>query len=221
MGSNRNQEVEIKLRVTDIPALRRRLNQLRAQIVSPRTHEYNTLYDTPKGGLARRGQLIRIRIERAPSESGRNAHLRSSKAILTYKGPSQSARSSQPTIDKPTRRGRYKVRKEVEVAISNGEQMRQILTALGLRPLFCYEKFRTTYTLPGIRNLKIDLDETPIGTFLELEGAPPDIDRVAKRLGYSRSDYITRTYGALYIADSLRLARKPTDMLFRATRKLR
>jgi adenylate cyclase class 2 len=221
MGSNRNQEVEIKLRVTHVSAIRRRLKQIRARIVSPRTYEYNTLYDTPKGGLARRGQLIRIRIERAPSASGRNARLRATKAILTYKGPSQPAGSSRRTIDKPSGKGRYKVREEVEVAISDGEQMRRILSALGLRPLFRYEKFRTTYTLPGIRKLKIDLDETPIGTFLELEGAPSDIDRVAKRLGYSRSDYVTPTYGALYIADSLRLGRKPTDMLFRATKKLR
>jgi adenylate cyclase class 2 len=219
MGSNSKQEVEIKLRVTDISTLRRRLKQLLARKVYPRTYEYNTLYDTAKKGLARHGQLIRIRIERPASESGRNAHLRSNEAILTYKGPS-SAGSSRHTIDNRRKKGRYKVREEVEVAISDGEQMRRILGALGLRPLFRYEKFRTTYALPRIRNLKIELDETPIGTFLELEGSPSAIDRGAGLLGYSRAEYITRTYGALYVADSRRRGRKPSDMLFRATKKL-
>jgi adenylate cyclase class 2 len=232
LGIHSNQEVEIKLRVTDVSALRHLLKHLRAREICPRTHESNTLYDTPKRDLARRGQLIRIRIERPSSDIGRsgagsawsppgNKDLpRPSKAVLTYKGPSQSTRTVQPATHKPRKNGGYKVREEVEVAISDEEQMRRILSALGLQPLFHYEKVRTTYTLPGVRNLKIDFDETPIGRFLELEGAPSAINRVAALLGYSRSDFITQTYGALYIADCRRHGRKPTDMLFPTTRKL-
>ena len=72
----------------------------------------------------------------------------------------------------------------------------------------------------SIRNLKIELDETPIGAFLELEGSPSSIDRVARLLGYTHSDYITQTYGALYIADSRLHGYKPTNMLFPSTKKL-
>jgi len=59
---------------------------------------------------------------------------------------------------------------------------------------------------------------TPIGTFLELEGTPSSIDRVARLLGYSHSDYITQTYGALYIAHSRLHGYKPTNMLFPPTK---
>ena len=220
-GSSSNQEVEIKLRVADVAALRRCLKRLRARESCPRTYESNTLYDTPKKDLARRSQLIRIRIERPGSHSSRKNRLGAVKSTLTYKGPSQSLRGARTRLGKLKKAGRYKIREEIEVFVADGEQMRLILIALGLRPLFRYEKFRTTYTLPGIRSLKIEFDETPIGAFLELEGAPSAIDRAAKLLGYTRADYITKTYGALYIADCRLRGHKPADMLFMPTKKMR
>ncbi len=87
--------------------------------------------------------------------------------------------------------------------------------------MFHYEKFRTTYALPGVHGLKIDLDETPVGTYLELEGSVAGIDRAACRLGYGRKDYITETYGSLYLAACRRRGQKPGDMLFPPTKKLR
>jgi adenylate cyclase class 2 len=215
-----NQEVEIKLRVADVPALRRRLKQLSAREVSPRTHESNTLYDTARKDLARRGQLLRIRVEQPSPKRNRNDRRLPTRTILTYKGPPQSALHVRPTIGRPKKKSRYKVREEVEVTVCGVEEMRRILHALGLRPTFRYEKFRTTYALPSLRNLKIEFDETPIGTFLELEGAPSAIDRVAGLLGYSHSYYITQTYGALYVADCRLHGRKPADMLFPPTKIL-
>ena len=47
--------------------------------------------------------------------------------------------------------------------------------------------------------LKAELDETPIGDFLELEGERRAIDRSARLLGYGPADYIARSYGALYM----------------------
>jgi adenylate cyclase, class 2 len=200
----KNQEVEIKLQVTDVGALLRRLKQLHARMDVPRTYESNTLYDTPKKNLARKGQLIRIRVEKPSPSSNRSKSGRPATFILTYKGPARSSKAHK----------RFKVREEVEVNVS-GDGIAQILTALGLRPIFRYEKFRTTYTLPGIRNLKIEIDETPIGIFLELEGAPSAIDRAARRLGYAREDYITATYSGLYLAYCRRQGQKPGDLLFR------
>jgi len=52
--------------------------------------------------------------------------------------------------------------------------------------------------------LLIELDETPIGVFLELEGPATAIDRAAKALGFEKRDYILANYMVLYrrIADA-------------------
>src|ERR1039458_1677513 len=99
-GSSSNQEVEIKLRVADVAALRRCLKQLRARETCPRTYESNTLYDTPKKDLARRSQLIQIRIERPSSHGDGKDRLGAINFTLTYKGPSQSLRGARTTLGK-------------------------------------------------------------------------------------------------------------------------
>jgi adenylate cyclase class IV len=205
-------ETEIKLRVLDLPALRRRLKQLKAQQVSPRTHEFNTLYDTSRQDLRRRGQMIRLRVEQPASRPGQGRRASTIAAILTYKGPAHARSNDSPRRLK--KNSRYKVRQEFEVKVTDADHMRRILNALSLKPSFRYEKFRTTYTLRGQRNLKIELDETPIGTFVELEGSRSSIDRVAGLLGYAPSTYITQTYGTLHVAYRRRMGLKPADMLF-------
>jgi adenylate cyclase class 2 len=215
-----HQEIEIKLRVADASAFHFRLKQLRAREIIPRTFESNTLYDTPSRNLIRGDRLIRIRIERPSVHAGKIGSPRIGNAILTYKGPSRSTQNSQTTLRKRKKRSRFKIRDEAEVAVSNPEEMRIILGALGLRPTFRYEKFRTTYKLPGIRALKVEFDETPLGLFLELEGGASAIDRAARLLGYSQEDYVTQSYGALYVAECRHRGEKATNMVFRPTKKL-
>ena len=70
---------------------------------------------------------------------------------------------------------------------------------LGLRPWFRYEKYRSTYALPGIKGVELDFDETPVGDYLELEGHRVSIDRAARRLGFTKADYIVRSYGGLFM----------------------
>ena len=217
-----HQEIEIKLRVRNLDSLRATLKRLRAREITPRLHESDTLFDSPGHDLRRRGRLIRIRTERAAPPPGQPRGTRgatgSSAAILTYKGPSlPSNKRETPT----GLRGRYKIKEEAEVRITNADEMAAILGALGLRPAFRYEKYRTTYALPGVRALKMELDETPVGIFLELEGSPAAIDRTAHLLGYAYKDYLTDSYGALYLAACRRSGHKPGDMLFPATKKLR
>jgi adenylate cyclase class 2 len=84
---------------------------------------------------------------------------------------------------------------------------------VGFRPGFRYEKFRTSFRLPG---LHLDLDETPVGRFLEIEGAPAPIDRIASALGFSPRDYIRSTYAELYAAECRRCGQIPGNMLFHA-----
>lgn len=188
-------EIEVKLSMRDAGAARKKLAKLRAKPLpgeiagkDGRVHELNILFDTPDGGFARHGQLLRVRTETSPS-SGRKAKAR---AVLTYKGPAEAQKT-----------GRYKIRDENEVVVADAGAMRTILEALGLRGWFRYEKFRTTFVLPGAARwaagLHLELDETPIGTFLELEGPPAGIDRAAQELGFSHKDYITKSYLLLHI----------------------
>jgi adenylate cyclase class 2 len=217
-----SREIEIKLRVADISALRLHLKRLRAREVCPRTHESNTLYDDANQSLSARGQLVRIRIEQPASIGSRNIRMGAGNAVITYKGP---VKSPSPVRATQGKRSRYKIREEVEVVLGNKEQdatkMTRILRALGLHPVFQYEKFRTTYVLPGVRDLKIEVDETPVGIFLELEGSEPAIDRAAKLLGFTSGDYVTQSYGALYLTDCRRRGIKPGNMLFPPTKKIR
>ena len=60
----------------------------------------------------------------------------------------------------------------------------------------------------------IELDETPIGTFVELEGPGPAIDRAASELGFAARDFITKNYLVLYLDDCRRRGETPTHMLF-------
>ena len=213
--TNSTREIEIKLLVPDASTLRNRLKQLHAPEVIPRTFESNCLYDTNGKHLARRGQLLRIRIEQPAPKGKRVRPIQNPTAILTFKGPVQKLEDTKK-IPKSAR-SRFKIREELEVNLSRADQMIRILQALGFRPVFRYEKFRTTYTLPGIRNVKIEFDETPVGQFLELEGNMGAIDRASRLLGYSRSEYMTLTYGELYIADCRRRRIRPSNMIFSST----
>lgn len=219
-GPKHREEIEIKLRVPNVAALRSRLKRLRAREITLRTYESNTLYDTPRYDLRRRGQLIRIRTEQPASSFGKRRPKENAAALLTYKGPSSTSSATKPGRNSRTR-SHFKIKDEAEVAVTGADELAGILRALGLHPTFRYEKFRTTYALQGVRDLKIELDETPVGTYLELEGPVAGIDRAAHLLGYTRNDYMTATYGSLYLAACRRRGRKPGDMLFPTTKKLR
>jgi adenylate cyclase, class 2 len=195
-------EVEIKLRVADRAAMLRRLRQLRAS-GGVRAHEMNTLYDTPMGSLAREGKLVRIRVERpapsrgagkAPGKARWKATRPSPAAVLTYKGPAQPG-----AVETGFHGRRYKIREEHELRVDDAEALVRVFEGMGLRPLFRYEKYRTTYRLPGVGGVLVELDETPIGDFLELEGEAAAIDRAAGLLGFRPTDYITKSYGALFV----------------------
>src|ERR1700738_2218572 len=115
-----DREVEIKFRVDDIEALTASLQKAGFRLITPRTHEMNTLYDQPGSKLRRRGALLRLR-EYGP------------KWTLTYK-------------DKGAiRRGRHKSRREIETQVASGEALAWILEAIEFKPTFRYEKFRSEW----------------------------------------------------------------------------
>lgn len=202
-------EREIKLLVEDEKALKKALARMLAKPVGAgdgRVHELNVIFDTPQGGLAKHGQLLRIRKE-TPTEKGRKGG--EPRIVLTFKKPAMAAEGDGHG---------HKVREEIETEVKDGVALRQIFEGLGMSGWFSYEKYRTTLKLPGsakwAKDLVIDLDETPIGTFLELEGPAEAIDRAARELGYARKDYIVKSYLALYLEECRRRGESPKDMVF-------
>jgi adenylate cyclase class 2 len=88
-----------------------------------------------------------------------------------------------------------------------------VFAGLGYQPSFRYEKYRTEYQRAGEPG-HATLDETPIGVFIELEGPPRWIDSTAKLLGFSRADYITLSYFALYSIWCGEHGATPGNMIF-------
>lgn len=196
---NPPRETEIKLAVRDPKALRRRLAELQFRPVLPRRFERNTLFDFANSRLRKSRSLLRLR-----AVDGRT--------ILTFKGAPLPGR-------------RYKIRREIETNVGDGEPLKEIFRRLGLRECFRYEKYRTVYSRRGAsrrtRGPSLTLDETPIGTYVELEGPQRWIGRTARELGYRPRDYITRSYVALFVERCRKRGEQRGDMVFRAAPKSR
>jgi adenylate cyclase class 2 len=205
-----NREIEVKLRISNVEDALHNLRNIGARFES-RVLERNTLFDTPDSALRNSGRLLRIRIEtiaprnpQAPLNPPRTSAV--SRTVLTAKAPAPPKSATAP---------QYKEKFERELVVSNPARWRQIFTDLRLRPSFRYEKFRTTLHIPHL-DLVLDLDETPAGVFLELEGAPRAIDQAARALGFSPSDYYRGTYWDVFASDCRRRGRTPRNMLFRS-----
>jgi adenylate cyclase class 2 len=218
-GKQMAQETEIKLRILNVTAFRQALRRLGGRSVSGgtgRVHEWNVLFDTPEGELAKRGELLRIRTETQRRSASKRAKPTGKRALLTFKCPARAEKAPKSVPWKPER---HKVREEIELEIADAAALAKIFDGLGMRGEFRYEKFRTTFRLAGqqrwAKGLLIELDETPIGTFVELEGPPQAIDRAARELGFAERDYIVTNYLRLYQEDCRRKGEKPGDMVFR------
>lgn len=176
-----NLETEIKLRVAGPEAARQAVARLGASPVRPRHFEVNLLWDDAGGSLQSQGQVLRVR----ETDAG---------GVLTFKGVRRQVDG-------------VKAREEIETGVAEPARLTQILQALGFRPLFRYEKYRTTYRWLDV---ELVIDETPIGTFLEIEGPVGSIHAATEALGFSRADAITDSYPALFFA-----AGGQGDMVFR------
>ena len=179
-------ETEIKLRVGHVPTVTERLSAAGFVVSRDRVFEANTIYDTPAGEIRAGGCLLRLR------EAGQAS-------VITYKGPA--------------REGKHKSREELETTIGSGPIAKLIFERLGFVAGFRYEKFRTEFGRPGEPGV-VTLDETPVGWFIELEGDGPWIDRTAAELGFSEDDYVTQSYGALYLQHCESEGVEPANMVF-------
>lgn len=179
------QEVEVKLRVENLSALGLRLQQSGFRLVTPRTHEMNTLYDFADGRLRARGEVLRIRRY-------------GDKWTITHKSKSTA--------------GKHKSRAETETQVGNGEALAHIFHSLGLEPSFRYEKYRAEWSDDEGH---VVLDETPIGDLAELEGPPEWIDRTAARLGIQVSEYITLSYAQMFYEWRRKTGSKAAEMTWK------
>lgn len=179
-------ETEIKLRIASPAAIVPRLEQLGFRVTTGRSYEDNLVFDTPDAGLRDSQRLLRLR-------TFQDHHW------VTFKGPPVE--------------GPHKSREETEVAVDDPQAMRSVFERLGFAVSFRYEKYRTEYSADRAGGV-VCLDETPIGTFLELEGTSEWIDRTAGALGFRSSDYITRSYGALYLDYCRDRGIQPSHMVF-------
>jgi adenylate cyclase, class 2 len=211
-------ETEIKLKISDPPAFHRALKRLGARPVGPGTskvHEENVIFDTPQSRLAKKGQLLRIRTEMPEVAGESNSSGPQRRVLLTFKQPIENKTDAEMVAGGF---GSYKVREELELEVTDAATLARIFEGLGMNGWFRYEKYRTTYCLPDAsawaQGLLIELDETPIGTFVELEGPAAAIDRAAQELGFSKHDYILQNYLSLYVEDCRRKGEKPGHMLF-------
>lgn len=179
-----NREIEIKLRAPNPESATELLLTNGFAVRVDRVYERNLVFDTGELALREAGQLLRVR------EAG-------GRCVLTFKGKGDP--------------GRHKSREELEVDLSSAQTFERILNNLGYQKVFLYEKYRTEFgrdEAPGT----VTLDETPIGTFLELEGEPQWIDDTAAGLGFREEDYITSSYGRLYLEWCGAHGRTPADM---------
>jgi adenylate cyclase class 2 len=185
-------ETEIKLVVRNVKDVRWRLAELGFRPVQARHFETNYLFDFSDQRLRKSRCLLRLRFA-------------GDRGLLTFKGA-------------PVRSRDYKIRREIETTVEDGHRVGEILRNLGMREVFYYEKFRTMYAPRGKREVSeaphLVYDETPVGNFLELEGPQRWIDEVARQLGYSRQEYITESYAALYRKKCLQEGKKPGNMIF-------
>jgi len=182
-----NVEREVKLRFASPGAARTAILATEATPLKPRRLQDDRLLDTSDGQLRERRCVLRVRREGDTS-------------VITFKGPTQPSR--------------MKLRPEIETAVGDATRVLDILAELGFVAWFRYQKYREEFSAPGV---VVALDETPVGTFVEVEGDERSIDRMASRLGRTSDDYLVKSYFVIFNEWRQQTGSNATDMVFDAS----
>ena len=177
-------EREIKLRFASRSDALAAIARTGAGAHRARRLQADVVFDTPDRRLAALGQVLRVRIE-----EGQHA--------LTFKHPLPHA-----TV---------KVREEIETTVGDGRRVIDVLRRLGFEVVFRYEKYREEFVREDV---VIALDETPVGTFVELEGTETGIAAAAAALGRTSADFILDSYRTLFVQACAAEGVVATDMVF-------
>lgn len=184
-------EREIKLRFDGPAEARAAILAVGATPIRGRRLQEDCLLDTCDRRLRALGSILRLRLD-------------GGKSLVTFKGPVQP--------------GEMKVREEWETLVGDGLALLRILEDLGYQVWFRYQKYREEF---GHEEVTIALDETPVGTFVEIEGSERGIADLAASLGRSPSDYVLDSYRTLYLKYCEARGCPPGDMLFEDTEATR
>jgi adenylate cyclase class 2 len=179
-------EREVKLRFASPDEARRAILIAGATALRSRRLQEDALLDTENESLRQRRCVLRVRTE-------------AGKSLLTFKGPILP--------------GSMKVRDEHETVIGDGEVLQQVLEELGLHVWFRYEKYREEY---AAEDVTIAIDETPVGTFVEIEGGEDGILAMTRALGRTTSDFVLDSYRGLFIKHRQEFGLTGTNMVFSA-----
>ena len=176
------EERELKFPTEGLEHVRERLLEMEADRLGPAHFEDNWVLDRD-GELERGGSVLRVRAD------GRGAR-------LTLKGPRR--------MD-----GNARVRVEYETAVGDSAIAQEIFAALGYHVVRRYQKMREEWRVGGV---EVALDHTPIGDFVEFEGARAEV--VAKRCGFDAAKAEQRSYLRLYADYILNHPEAPPEMIF-------
>ena len=177
-------EREVKLRFDTPEQARATVIAAGATPLGARRLQQDSLFDSDDESLRSQRSMLRVRRDGLAS-------------IVTFKGPIQP--------------GPMKLREELETAVADGDMLRQIFDRLGLRSWFTYEKYREEFSAPGV---VIAVDETPVGSFVEIEGTSDGITAMAAAMGKGPADYILDSYYRLFMKTREALGFKGHDMIF-------
>jgi len=177
-------EREIKLRFDTPDLARAAVARMGATPLRCRRFQEDVLLDTPDEHLRRQRCVLRVRNE---------AH----RSLLTFKGPVQP--------------GAMKIREELETVVADGDLVLSVFERLGLHVWFRYQKYREEFTHEDV---VIAVDETPVGTFVEVEGGELGINQAAAALGKGPGDYILDSYHRLFLTYREALGFAGHDMVF-------
>jgi adenylate cyclase class 2 len=119
------------------------------------------------------------------------------KSRVTFKGP------PQPST--------MKLREELETVVGDGALLLQLFERLGFHVWFRYQKYREEF---AHGDLIVAIDETPVGTFVEIEGGERGIDQMAGTLGRTQGDYVLESYRSLFVHHCEERGLSSTDMVF-------
>lgn len=180
-------EREIKLKFESADAARQALVGIGAAPYRARRLQDDRLLDDAGASLQRRGCALRLR------QDGTDA-------VVTFKGPVLP--------------GVVKTREELESAVTDGDSLLRLFGELGYTPRFRYQKYREEFRIDEFGSLIVALDETPVGTYVELEGQEAEIEAAAARLGRAPADYVRASYRTLFLEYREAHRLTASDMLF-------
>lgn len=182
-------EREVKLRFASPLLARDAVLAAGASLLRERRLQADALLDTADGRLRDSRCTLRIRVEPGGS-------------FVTFKGP------PQPSL--------VKVREELETAVGDPRITMLLLERLGFQIWFRYEKYREEF---AVNATILAVDETPIGTFVEIEGTESSIAATAAALGFGPDQYVLASYRSLFAQHCAERGLPAGDMIFDVERR--